>query len=81
MPFIRSLVFKRYTYIISVIFLLSEIMPIYSRCTKKKLVCITIIALSSHQPSSCSKCTKSNIYSSYNIKSVSDTEYAFFTRL
>ena len=44
MPFVRSLVSKHYIYIIAVILLLSEIIPIYSRCIEKKLVCIIIIA-------------------------------------
>ena len=48
MPPIRFLVSKRRAYIISVILLLSEIMPLYSYYTKKKLVYIIIIAPSSH---------------------------------
>jgi hypothetical protein len=67
MPPIRSLAFKRYTYIITLILLLGEIMPIYSCYIVKKLVYIAITALSSRQPSSYSKCTKLNIYSFYNI--------------
>ena len=43
MPFIRSLVLERYAYIVLVILLLGEIMPIYSRYAKKKLVYIIII--------------------------------------
>ena len=77
MPFIRSLVSKRRAYTVAVILLLGEIMPSYSRCKEKKLVYITIIALFSRQPSSYSKCTKSNMCSSCNIKSVSDTEYLY----
>ena len=75
MPFIRSLVSKCYTYIILVILLLSEIMPIYSCYIKKKLVYIIIIILFSRQPSSYIKYTKSNIYLSCNIKLVSDAKY------
>ena len=67
MPFIRFLVFKYYTYIIILIFLLSKIMPIYSYCTEKKLVYIIIVALSNQQPFFYFKYTKSNIYSSCNI--------------
>ena len=48
MPFIRSLVYKHYTYIISVILLFSKIMPLYSYYIEKKLVYIAIIALFSH---------------------------------
>jgi hypothetical protein len=44
MPSVRSLASKCYTYIIAVILLLSEIMPIYSCYTKKKLVYIIIAA-------------------------------------
>ena len=74
MPPIRSLVSKRYTHIMSVILLLSEIMPIYSRYAKKKLVYIIIIAPSSRQLSFCLKCIKLNIHSSCNIKLVLDTK-------
>ena len=75
MPFIRCLVSKCYTYIVSVILSLSEIMPTCSRYTEKKLVYIIIIAPSSYQPSFYIKYTKLNIYLSYNIKSVLDAEY------
>ena len=75
MPLIRSLVFKRRTYTVAMIFLLSEIMPSYSCCEEKKLVYIIIIALSNYQPSFCIKYTKLNIHSSCNIKLVSDAEY------
>ena len=44
MPPIRSLIFKYYTYIVAVILLFSEIIPIYSCYIKKKLVCIIIAA-------------------------------------
>ena len=75
MPFIRSLVSKCYTYIVSVILLLSKIMPLYSYCTKKKLVYIIIITPFSRQPFSCVKCTRLNIYLSYNIRSVFNIKY------
>ena len=75
MPFIRSLVFKHCTYTVAVILLLSEIMPSYSYCKEKKLVYIIITAFFSCQPSSCVKCTKLNIYLSYNVRSVSNAEY------
>ena len=61
MPFIRSSVSKRYTYVVAVILLLSKIMPTYSRYVLKGLVYIAIIALFSRQPFSYTKCTKSNI--------------------
>ena len=79
MPFIRSLASKRRAYIAAVIFLLGEIMPTYSCCTEKKLVYIIIIAFFSRQPSSCIKCTKSNIHLSCNVKSVSNAEYIFIS--
>ena len=75
MPPVRSLASKHYAYIILVILLLGEIMPIYSRCAEKKLVCIIIIALFSRQLSSYIKCTKLNIRLSYNIKLVLNAEY------
>ena len=76
MPLIRSLVSKRRTHVIAVILLLGEIMPICSRCTKKKLVCVIIAAPFSRQPFSYIKCTKLNMRLSCNIKSVSDTKYS-----
>ena len=79
MPPIRSLASEHYAYVIAVILLLSEIMPSYSYCKEKKLVYITIIAPSSCQPSSYSKCIKSNMYSSYNVRLVSNTEYIFIS--
>ena len=75
MPSIRSLVSKRCAYIVSVILLLGKIMLIYLHCAKKKLVYITIIAPSSCQPSFYLKCTKLNIYLSYNVRSVSNIKY------
>ena len=82
MPFIRSLASKRTTYyfkLMAVILLLGEIMPTYSCYIEKGLVYIIIIALFSRQPFSCVECTKLNIYSSYNIRLVSNAEYIFFT--
>ena len=81
MPLVRSLVSKRCAYIVLVILLLSEIMPIYSCCAEKKLVYIIIITPFSHQPSSCVKCVKLNMYLSYNVRLVSNTEYVWFAYL
>ena len=67
MPPIRFLAFKRCAYTVAVILLLGKIMPSYSHYIEKKLVYITIAAPFNHQPSSCVKCTKSNIYLSCNI--------------
>ena len=78
MPFIRSLVFKRTAYyfkLVAVILLLDEIMPTCSRYIEKGLVYIAIIAPLSRQPSSYIECTKSNIYLSCDIRSVSNTKY------
>ena len=75
MPPIRSLASKHRAYIVAVILLLSEIIPIYSCCIEKKLVYIIIIALFSRQSSFYIKCTKLNIRLSCNIRSVSNTKY------
>ena len=48
MPPIRSLASKYRAYIVSVILLLGEIIPIYSRYAEKKLVYIIIVALFSY---------------------------------
>ena len=77
-PLIRFLVSKRYTYIVAIILLFSKIMPTYSRCVLKGLVYIIIIAPLGYQPFSYTKYTKLNICLFYNIKSVSNTKYAFF---
>ena len=53
-------------------------MPTYSYCVLKGLVYIIIIAPSGHQPSLYTKCIKSNIRSSCNIKLVSNVKCAFF---
>ena len=78
MPPIRSLVSERRAYIVAVILLLSEIMPTYSCYVLKGLVYIVIIAPLGRQPSFCTKCTKLNICSSCDIRSVSNAECAFF---
>ena len=75
MPLIKSLASERCAYIVFIILSLGEIMPLYSRCAKKKLVCVIIITLSSRQPSSYFKCIKLNIHLSCNIKSVLDAKY------
>ena len=48
---------------------------LYSRYVKKRLVYITTVALSSLQPSSYTKYIKSNVRSSYNVYSISNTKY------
>ena len=78
MPAVRLLVFKYYTLLISSIAYNSEIMNPYSCYVKKGLVYIVIADLSNYQPSSYSKCTKSNIYALYNVRSVSLNKCIFF---
>jgi len=72
---------QRYTYTIAFILLFSEVILLYSRCSKKGLVYITIAAPSSRQPSFYSKCTSINIQSSYNVRSVSNVKYTFYIYL
>ena len=80
MPPVRSLASKRRACVVAVILLLGKIMPTYSYCVLKGLVYIAIIAPLGRQPSSYAKCTKLNICSSCNIKSVSNAKYAFLIR-
>ena len=81
MPFVRSSASKRCTKLVSIIISFSKIMPSYSRCIKKRLLYIVIIALSSCQPSFYTKYTWANIRASYNIYLVSNAEYMFFIYL
>ena len=78
MPFIKSLASERYTYVVTVIFLLSEIMPTYSCYVLKGLVYIIIIALLGRQPFFYIKCIKLNIHLSCNIRLVFNTKCTFF---
>ena len=80
MPFIRSLASKRYTYVVAMIFLLSKIMPTYSRYVLKGLVYIIIIAPLGCQPSFYTKYIKLNIYLSYDVRLVSNTKYTYLIR-
>ena len=79
-PFIKSLVFKRYARVVAVILLLSKIMPTYSYYILKGLVYIIIITLSNRQPFLYTKYTKLNIRLFYNIRLVSNTKYIYFMR-
>ena len=77
MPFIRSSASKRtarYFKLIAVTLLLGKIMPTYSRYMEKKLVYIIIIAPLSCQPSFYTKCIKSNIRSSCNVRLISNAK-------
>ena len=78
MPPIRSLASIHYILLATSISLNGEIISPYSYCAKKGLVCITITALFSCQPSSYSKYTKANTCSLYNIRSVSTNKYIFW---
>ena len=78
MPFIRSSASKRCAHVIAVILLLNKIMPTYSCYILKGLIYIAIITPLGRQLFSYTKCTKLNMCSSYNIKSVFNTKYAFF---
>ena len=81
MPPIRSSTSKRRARIVSTILSLGEIIPSYSRCSEKKLVYVAIVSPFGRQPSSYAKCTKANMRSSCNVRSVSDTKYIRFLRL
>ena len=78
MPSVRSLASERRAYIVAVILLFSKIMPTCSCCVLKGLVYIIIIALLSCQPFFYIKYIKLNMRSSYNIRLISNTKYAFF---
>jgi len=67
MPPVKSLASKHYTYIVIIILLLNKIILLYSRYIKKRLIYITILALSSRQSFFYAKCTKLNIHLSCNI--------------
>jgi len=72
---------QRRAYTIAFILSSSKVIPLCSRCLKKRLVYVTIAALSSCQPSFYSKCTSINIQLSYNICSVSNAKYIFYVHL
>ena len=77
MPLIRSLASVYYILLAISISLNGEIMSPYSHYAKKGLIYITIIAFSSRQPFSYSKCTKANIYSLYDVRLVFTNKYIF----
>ena len=81
MSAIRFTASKYYTLFTSSIALNGEIMSPCSYYIKKGLVCITIVNLSSRQPSSYSKYTKSNTCVLYNMRSVSLNKYIFLAYL
>ena len=81
MPPIRSFASTRYTRVVLTILSLSKVIPTYSYYAEKKLVYIAIASPSSRQPSSYAKYIKANIYSSYNVRSVSNAKYTRYLRL
>ena len=81
MPFIKSLASAHYTKLMAVILLFSKIMPSCSYCKEKKLVYITIAALSNRQPSFYIKCTKLNIYLFCNVRLVFSIKYLYLMHL
>ena len=67
-----------YTVLIALILSISKVIPSYSYCIKKGLVCVTIIALSGRQPLSYAECIKANICLSCNVCSISDAKYIYY---
>ena len=78
MSFVRSLASKRCACVVAVILLLGEIMPTYSCCVLKGLVCVIIMAPLGCQPFSYTECTKLNICLSCDVKLVFNTKYVCF---
>ena len=77
MPPIRSLASIRRVLLAASIFLDGKIISPYSRCAKKGLVYIAIIAPFGRQPSFCFKCTKANTCFLCDMRLVSTNEYTF----
>ena len=78
MPFTKSLASVCYTLLAVSISLNSKIMDSCSHYIRKGLVCIILTAPFSCQPSSCSKWTKLNTCSSYNIYLMSNNKFFFY---
>ena len=68
---------QRYTKTVAFILSSSKVILSCSCCVKEKLVYITIAVPSSRQPSSYSKCTQLNTYSSYDVQLVSNIKYIY----
>ena len=77
-PLIRLSMSKCYTFLTTFISLNKEIINPYSHYVKKGLVYIIIINPFSRQPSSCTKCTKLNTCTLYNMRLISFNKYTFF---
>jgi len=76
-----SIASVRRTILITLILLVSKVMPSYSYYIKKGLIYITIAAPSGRQPSFYTKYIKANIRLSYNICSISKAKYKCFITL
>jgi len=62
---------------VALILSLGEIMlSLCSCCAKEGLVYIALASPLSWQPSFCLECTKANVYSSYNVHSISNAKCA-----
>jgi len=73
---ISSSLTARHVRTVAAILSLSKIiLSLYSRCLRKGLVYITLANPSLQQPFSYLECIKVNIYSSYNIRSISNAKY------
>ena len=72
----------RYARTASSILLLGKIMPSpYSRCAKAGLVYIALASPLSRQLSFCSECTKANVRSFCDVRSISNAKYTRFITL
>ena len=80
MPLIRSSASKRRLRLVLLILSLGKIILLCSCCVEKRLSYIAILAPFSCQPSSYTKCTKSNMCSSYNVRSVFNAKYVYLMR-
>ena len=81
MPVIKLITSERCALFISSIALDGEIMSPCSCYVKKGLVCVAITEFSNYQPSSCSKCTKSNTCILCDVRLVSFNKCTFLTCL
>ena len=67
MPPVRLSASDYYNRLVTIILLLSEIMPLCSHCVEKKLVCVAIAAFTGRQPSSCVECIQANMQLSCDV--------------
>jgi len=76
-----STLVERWSYTVVSILLLGKIMPSYSCYAKEGLVCIIIASPINRQPSFYAKCTRANMRSSYNVRSIFNAKYTRFIPL